>query len=333
MFFVAPFLAKNVFHYPELTDLLRLTSLGILLVSLFNHLKAVLYSYRMFKKYVVILILVDLVKLSAALILTHRSKMSAYSAVAIFSASPLLGVILGTWVIRKDFFTPLKHTKKIILHLLPSSKWIFLSDITKQVFPSIGTFMLVKMLDSKAAGIYGLALNLTYIFPILISSFNSVLLPEISRFQKISQFETYLKKSLKILMYMAAAAIIFSFFSGKFILFFFGRRYADSIIVFDWLIFSYLVAAGNSVLLCSILYSLKKTRIVALADMTRLLAMVLGCFFLIPLLGATTPAILALILNITIGTFLLLYVFEHINRTKLSRLKLDSSSCAALPDI
>jgi len=59
-------------------------------------------------------------------------------------------------------------------------------------------FMLATMLDSKASGLYGLALNLTYVFSILIGSLNAVLLPEVSRYREIAQIERYVKNSLKI---------------------------------------------------------------------------------------------------------------------------------------
>ena len=51
--------------------------------------------------------------------------------------------------------------------------------------------MLARILNTKTTGIYGLALNLTYIFPILINSLRSVLLPEVSRFKTRNQFENY----------------------------------------------------------------------------------------------------------------------------------------------
>jgi O-antigen/teichoic acid export membrane protein len=322
IFCIAPYLAKGVFHLPGLTSIIRLASAGILFISLFNYIKATFYAYKLFKQYAIILILVDTVKLSATFILTLSLKMSVFSAIAAFGLSPLLGVILGIWFLRDKFYFSSKQIKKRILHLFDFTKWIFVSDVSMQIFAYIGIFMLAKLLDSKAVGIYGLALNLTYAFPILINSFNSVLLPEVSRFKQISQFENYLKRSFRILLYLAAIVLPCTFFSAKFIIFFFGNRYADSIRVFNWLVFNYLIMAVNSMFFNSLLYSLKKPRIIAVNDMSKLTLMFLGCFFLIPRWGVPCPAILALIINTTAGAFLALYVFKHIKRVKLSSLEL-----------
>ncbi|HTY45037.1 MAG TPA: oligosaccharide flippase family protein [Patescibacteria group bacterium] len=312
----APYIAKNIFHLPQLVSLLRLASLGIACVSLFNYTKTTFYAYKQFKQYAFILLLVDTLKLAVIFTLARSSRISASSAVAAFGLSPLLGAILGTWVLRDKFSLSARQVKKAMLGLLDFTKWIFVSDMAKQIFPYVGTFMLAKLLDSKAAGMYGLALNLTYAFPILINSFNSVLLPELSRFKQISQFENYLKTSFRILSYLVAAAIPCTFFSARFIIFFFGSRYVNSIVVLNWLIFNYLVTAVNSTLLNLTLYSLKKPRIVAVSDIARLTAMFLGCFFLIPRLGIVCPAVIALLINTSAAIFLASYVFNHIKLVK-----------------
>jgi O-antigen/teichoic acid export membrane protein len=171
--------------------------------------------------------------------------------------------------------------------------------------------MLAQMLSSEAAGIYGLALGLTYIFPILIGSLRAVLLPEISRLREMKEFKKYIKGSLKISFSLGMVFIPFLFFSPRIILFFFGSRYLNSIPIFNWLLLSYIALMINNPIRMA-LYSMNRPHLLAMVDVLKLTVMVLGCYLLIPFLGVLAPAILVLMVNVSALGFFSIYVFKQI---------------------
>jgi O-antigen/teichoic acid export membrane protein len=150
-----------------------------------------------------------------------------------------------------------------------------------------------------------------------MDSLRSVLLPEVSRFKEIEKFERYTMGSLKISLCIGIAAIPFLFLSNKIILFFFGPRYLASVPVFDLLLIGSIALVVGSTMRVA-LYSFNKPHVLALVDMTRLTIMVLGCYLLIPSLGASAPAVVALILNVSIVGFLCIYVLRQIKRKDLT---------------
>jgi O-antigen/teichoic acid export membrane protein len=174
--------------------------------------------------------------------------------------------------------------------------------------------MLARMLDSEAVGIYGLALNLTYIFPILVATLTSVLLPEVSRFREKRQFTVYYWQALKISAGFGILLIPVLFFAKDIILFFFGERYLESIPVFIWLALGFLFFAVAHILR-PILLALDKPHIMTYADLVSVLVMVCGCYVLIPYLGVIAPAIIAFVTNVCTMVFIAIYVIRHINKT------------------
>lgn len=314
VFFLADTLARHVFHLPSLSPLLKMAAWGIFFLSMFNFVKATLWAYRRFFAYVVIQFFTDAAKVMTIGVLLLISALTVFSAISVFSLLPLLGIFLGFMYFR-DVFPSTKggHTNKLYLQLFSFGKWLFLSNLGRRFLLYIGLVLLARMLNSEAAGIYGLALNLTYIFPILLSTLNSVLLPEVSRFRERKQFTVYYWQSLKI---SAAFGILLApvlFFAKDIILFFFGERYLESIPVFVWLALGFLFFAVSHILR-PILIALDKPHIIAYADLLSVLAMVVGCYVLIPHLGVLAPAITAFFVNLFEMAFLCVYSILHIHR-------------------
>jgi len=317
VFNTAELFSTKVFHYSGLTPLLKLAAFGILTVSTLNYLKSALYAYQLFKRSIILQLLVDFGKFSTVTVLMLFLRMDLFAAVATFAFIPLLGVLLGFRQLRSKLFSEREPIPNLFSQLFSYSKWLFVSQICWITLPYVGIFMLAKMLSSEAAGIYGLALKLTSIFPVLTGSLRAVLLPEVSRFREMKQFENYIKGSLKISFYMGMALIPFLFFSHKIILFFFGSRYLDSIPIFNWLLLSYIATAINTTIRMA-LYSMNKPHVLVMVDLFRLTVMLLGCYLLISFLGTLAPAILALIVNVSALGFLSTYVFKQIRRGNMA---------------
>lgn len=198
IFNTAELLSTKVFHDSGLTPLLKLTAFGVLSISIWFHLKSALYTYRLFQMSVIVQILIDSGKLLTVIVLIFYLKMNAVTAVAAFAFTPLIGVLLGLGQLYRKLFSKRGSLKNQISKLFSYSKWLFVSNICGLTLPYVGVFMLAKILGGESAGIYGLALRLVYIFPIINYSLQAVLLPEVSRFTEITQLEKYIKGTLKI---------------------------------------------------------------------------------------------------------------------------------------
>ena len=311
IFNTAELLATKVFHYSSLTPLLKLAAFGVLAISTLNYLKSALYTYQLFRMGVILQILVDFGKLSTVLVLIFHLKMNTLAAVTAFAFTPLIGILLGFGLLWQKFFSKGKPIQNLFSQLFSYGKWLFVSNVCGITLPYIGIFMLAKMLSSEAVGIYGLALNLTYIFPIITYSLMSVLLPEVSRFREIAQLNKYIRGSLKISLYIGIAILPFLFFSHKIILFFFGSRYLDAVPIFNWLMLGFIVLTINSTIRVT-LHSMNRPQVLAVVDLLKLTVMVIGCYLLIPFLGTLAPAIMALIVNVIVLSFFSIYVFKKI---------------------
>jgi O-antigen/teichoic acid export membrane protein len=299
IFSASQVVSEYFFHYSNLVPLMKLAAFGIVTLSLVNYLRSALYAYQWFKRSAILQLLVDFGKICSAVMCVYFLRLDDVTSVMIFAFAPLLGIVVGRW--SKDLFK----------RLFSYSKWLFVSNVSEITLPYVGIFMLAKMLDSESVGIYGLALNLTYIFPIIIYSLQSVLLPEVSRFTEVDQFEKYIKGSLKISFYIGIIIIPVLFLSHKIILLFFGVRYLDSVPIFNWLLLGYVVHIIKSTIRMA-LYSMNRPHVLAAVDMLKLIIITLGCYVFIPYFGILAPAIILLIVNVTVLSFLASYVFVKI---------------------
>ncbi|MDO8283299.1 MAG: oligosaccharide flippase family protein [Thermodesulfovibrionia bacterium] len=313
-FIAADMISTRLYDYPDLAPLIKLVSSGVLGIAVFGYIRSALHAYQLFRRSVMLQLLVDLAKFLAvaAMIFLFRG-IDTFSAVSAFVFAPLLGVLLGFRELRGKLFPEKIVVKNLLSRFVSYSKWRFVSNICVTVLPYIGIFMIAKMADSKAAGIYGLAVNLTLIFPIITSSLVTVLLPRVSRFRQADEFRYYLKVALKVSLYIAIAALPMLFISDKIIPFFFGERYLETVPIFNWLLFSAIATATNGTIRVA-LFSIEKPNVVASVDTLKILLMASGCYILIPLFGTLAPAILALILNICAIFFTAVYVFRHISK-------------------
>lgn len=314
VFFLAGPLSQHVFQLPALKPLIRVAAWGILFLSMSNYVKATLWAYKKFIAYATIQFFTDSSKVLTVGFLFLTSALTVFSAVSVFSLLPLLGICLGLIYFRDVFFSKGAYTNKLYLKLFSFGKWLFLSNLGRRFFLYIGVILLARMMDSEAAGIYGLSLNLTYIFPILIATLTSVLLPEVSRFREKTQFMVYYWQTLKVSLGFGILLAPVLFFAKDIILFFFGERYLESIPVFVWLALGFLFFAFSHTLR-PILLALDKPQVMTYTDLISVAAMFIGCYALIPSLGVLAPAVTAFGVNVCSMAFLAVYTIRHIHES------------------
>ena len=293
----ADFISEKVLHQPDQTALIRTASWGIMTIALFYYSKAVFCAFQRFRGLVSLQVFLDILKLVVIAALIYFSRLSASTAVVVFVLVPIVGFMIGLNHFRDFFIVGKLRIFHWIGRLLSYGIWIFISSICEATFLYVGVPLLGAMKGNEAAGIFGLALNLAYVFPLLIMALSSVLLPEVSRFKESKQFENYLRGSVKILLSSGILVIPAVLLSSRIIPFLFGIRYVEAVPVFNIFLISFLAFAALKIL-TQALYALDKPRFVAGVDMTRLAIMITGSLFLISPIGVFAPAISALAANL-----------------------------------
>jgi len=292
----APLLSGRAIQSEQLEHLVRLGGLGVLPLSLVAYTRAVLFAHRRFAGSVLVHVTVDLTKFLLVGAMALASVLNTSNAVGAWALAAVPGAALGLRLIGGKGLAGGRYSGRQLHRLLSYSKWVLVSNMCGRSFPWIGVLMLGAMRGSEAAGIYGLALSLTHIFPIIAASLASVAMPEVSRFTDTSQFEHYVRESLRYSLYASVLIIPLLLLSRPLILLLVGARYVPSIAVFNWL----LVSCFVQVVSCPIraaLHALNRPCHVALIDTLCVTIMGIGCYIAIPLFGTVGPAILALVAN------------------------------------
>jgi O-antigen/teichoic acid export membrane protein len=279
----------------------------VVTASVWVHFRSIFHAFQQFIPSVVAQLMVDVAKLLGVGVVVLFADLAPMWAIACFAAAPALGGIIGFVRFRSCLGVRPQVDRALARQLIGYGKWLFISRISALLFSFTGLFMMTRMKGDHAAGIFGLALNLSFAFPILAHSLFSVLLPKVARFTEAKQFTRYINSSLKIGIGSAALAVPMLFLAYPVIPLVFGDKYLASIPVFIWLSSSLIVHIVNACFR-AVVYAVNKPHALALIDFAGLAAMVTGCWFLIPYLGVLAPALLSLVINIIVFGALLIFV-------------------------
>ncbi len=297
VFLSAKPLAKNIFHSESAAPLVELASLGIFCASIFNYFKSVLWAYQRYIKSFFAQLIADSVKLGAAVFFSVGGMMTPAIAIAAFGLAPAAGILAGVIGLEPvRFLVKEKPQTQLQKKLLSQSRWFFLSELSKTALIPASIFLVSFVLGTRSAGIYGLALNLTYLFPVFILSLKAVILPHVSRFENSEQLKRYALKSLKLSIWAFIALCPLLFFSGPAITFFFGSRYSEAAPVFNLLFIANIIGVMHTILYFA-LVSINKARVPALIDLARLAVMCLATFKLLPQFGILAAGVVFVIVN------------------------------------
>lgn len=317
LFAAAGLISEKAFHSPRLEPLLKIASLGVLTTSVFNYFKYALWAHQSFKKYFTLMVLTDSGKLFAVLALTAAGYLTTLSATLVYSLAPLIGAVPALAHFNKKLFPKEKILPGMIGRLLKYSKWLFLSETCKTAVSSFDLFIIAHILGSNAAGQYGLASNLMYLFPIFLISLRAALMPHMARFSQKEQFIKYIRRSLTYSLWLGLGLLPLLFFSKHLILFFFGSRYINSVHVFNILLVVNIISPVMTTLYTA-LQALYKPFILAMLDLIRLLAMIIGAIIATQRFGLTGPPFVLLFINIATLAYLLQYLLRLLQRKDIT---------------
>jgi len=293
---------------------LKLALLGGLGLSMSAYVNMIMQAYQKFLKFSLLAIGVAFLKLAGIGILFVLSILSLNNAVILYAVIPVIGFIIGFFLIPKKFLwqKPQTSQKEVFIELFHFSKWLMVSFLATTIIGRLDIFLLSHFRGSEQVGIYAAAFQLSLFLPLLLGAIITVLIPRVSKFTKKEEFISFIKKSLLGSTLIVLIMLPILIFAKQFILLIFGSKYENSILPFQILFVNFLIAIMANPI-CTIIYALNKTKITAFINIIQLLLGIVLFYFLIQNFGTVGAALGQLSIG-TIGPLAVVgYVFWAVN--------------------
>ncbi|GBF51578.1 polysaccharide biosynthesis protein [Leptospira ryugenii] len=268
---------------------------GGIIVSFLSYFEAIFVSYR---KYIALSLWSPLPNLLRLLILfyfaqTTTSPLRYFDIFVIFAFSPIFLLFLFfflfggkeiTWSAPKEKVT--ESQKKLLLFNL----WAFVASIFAILSDRLEIFFLNQYHSAEVVADYGTALQLFSGFVIILSTFNSIIYPKMSRLADTPEFPIFVKKSVLLGAGIAILLLPGIILAEPILNLLFGAKYTNSISVFKILYPNFLLQLVFAPL-GTALFSLGLPRMLAGLALLRLVFGTLFDFWIIPEYAANGAAI------------------------------------------
>ncbi len=194
IFFLAPFLATEVFHKAELILPLRLICFGIGGALLFSFATSSLQAYQKYFLWSAMNIFTNSLRLILILILAYFLMLNVENSLLVYILMPFFGFFVTLFILPSRKILASKDEFSL-------SKELFKYNIPVAVFTAIAAFsarldiyLNAALLSSREVGIYGAATQLVQVMPQLVSALGLVAAPKFASFQSSKDMLVYFKK-------------------------------------------------------------------------------------------------------------------------------------------
>lgn len=194
LFFLAPFLAVEVFHKEQLIIPMRLAGLGVGGALLFTFATSTLQAYQKYFTWTVINILTNLLRFIMILILSYYLVLDVSNSLLIFIFFPFFGFFISLFLLPARKIIQAKFELSLIKDLFKYTIPVAAFTIIASISSRLDTYLTAALLSSKDVGIYGIANQLVQFMPQLVSALGLVSSPKFASFQNNQQMLTYFRK-------------------------------------------------------------------------------------------------------------------------------------------
>ncbi len=308
-------LAMLILGKEELVIPLRLAFLGAASMSMGSYIVAVLQAWQSFVKLSLYSVLTNALKLSLVLLLFLCHYLRLLNVMVVYAIVPLFGLILGMVLIPRGFLREKDrtHRRHLFLQLFHFSKWIMLSYLANTVITRIDVLILSHYKGAEAVGIYSAAYQLSMVFPLIMGSLITVLMPQVSRLTHRGEFIFFMKKSLSMSTLIVVGLIPVFIFAKPLINLVFGTQYLASSGIFRILFVNFMIN-----IVCNpigtIVFALNKPMVTTYTNFGQLVISLVGNFLLIPIYGGYGAAYTFLTLTIMGSIIITAYVVVKVLR-------------------
>jgi O-antigen/teichoic acid export membrane protein len=203
-----------------------------------------------------------------------------------FALVPISTLFLTFYYTDKRPLHEIKSTTPQLSELFHVSKWVALSVLANAIMGQLDVLM-----TSSMAGVDELnrllgGQKLASVFTILSISLVTVLLPKVSSMKSRKELNYFQRKTIQIMLPLAALSLILLPLSTYFIPFLLGDKYRSSIEIFNILMIGNIIGIATTPL-GLILYNLNKESTFAMLNIVQLIFNAAGNYLFIPSYGAT----------------------------------------------
>jgi O-antigen/teichoic acid export membrane protein len=268
--------------------LVRIGALAILATAFSNLVATLFHALRRFRPLTLIQSLNVGVMVTLMTLLWYWQRLTVASALMVGVLTALIAAMLGLYLLPSEWRDALARSRSwrtvTRRHLLSFSKWLWLSAILSIMASQIDLILVSRWLPRESAGIYALVLNLTFKVMIVDQTLNAVLLPRVSGLTHRQAYLAYVRRCLARSLTLSAALMLALPLARPFINAVYGQQFVAAVpVLYAMMAIVLFDLFANPLILLA--FPLNKPRLLAASDLVRLLCLVAGALWLIPLWG------------------------------------------------
>lgn len=309
--FFVPLISELIFLKPELTQLLRISLIGVGGAMLFSFVTHALQAFEKFVSWSVLNISLNMARVAILILLVTSISLNITNGLIVYISLPFLGFFVGLLILPKFF--KVRNEWKLANEFLHYNKWIALISIITAFSSRFDTFLSARFLRVEELGIYSAANQLVQVFPQLSFAVASVIAPKLSSLKDKKTAINYLKKTQLLVFLIVLGAIILlpgAIFLIPLVL---GSIYRESIGPFVILFFAQLIFFLSIPIHQSIFYYFAKPRFFVFINLINLVLMFILAIYLIPeyrVIGAALVILFGNIFNLLVPAVWVVYNFR-----------------------
>lgn len=273
---------------------------GVFISTLFLFFVYLFQSFKDFIKKALFENIFAISRMIMLLLVLLFFKLDVFMSVFLVLAGETVSLIFG-WLaspVKLNKLTSVKLNLIRIKELTSFSKWLALNNLFAQLYGRIDILMLAWLSSSFVTGIYASAARLMLVFPVIISSFSSVIAPRFASFNDLQSMRSYFKKTLLASLGLAAAMGISLIIIAKpLMLIIYGKDYLGAVFTFKVLTLAFLPLLLSIPTVNSLVYFFKKSSILSFISGVQLALVFLLNLIFIPKFLSLGPTLSLLIVN------------------------------------
>ena len=308
-------ISELVFRSKDYEDLIRLAFFGAVAISLGTYMGSVFQAYQWFGAYSLWQIIQNIVRLIVLFLFIYLGWLSEYRAILIYISIPLLAVFIGYRFIPSDILRYKNHedSREVLAEVFHFSKWIAVSFFANSLYGRFDTILLTRYHGSEVTGLYNVSFQLSMLFPMVINSISTVLLPKMSGIIEKKNLINFTKKSAKALSGLVICFIIIFIFANQVITLTYGKNYALAALPFRIFVIGYMIAT----ILTPInvfFYAKNQPQVLAYMNIIQMVVNIVGNLLIIPKYGMVGASCVWLITSIIGIPVIFYYVYQESKR-------------------
>ena len=241
IFFLAPFLATQVFHKSELILPLRLIAFGVGGALLFTFTNSALQAYQKYFLWSIINIFTNALRLILILILGYYLVLDVESSLLVYMMLPFFGFFVTLFILPARKILASREEFSLSGELFKYNIPVAIFTVIAAFSARLDIYLNATLLSAREVGIYGAANQLASVVPQLVGALGMVAAPKFSSFQNNNQMIIYLKKFQLLVSGLVFLGILSIPLLVYLIPIIYGQGYQEAVIPFIFLFLAMLV--------------------------------------------------------------------------------------------